>query len=221
MSNLKSSEEKETKLSGKPLYTLEIAGAAMFSALSIVTSVFITPIIPRIPGWGIAIVDPISIIWITCLIIFGVRAGILCTIIGTIGLMPFDPTGWIGPSMKFTATMSLIIVPIIFLKLYKSGNDERRSLKLKEPKNYILYGIIGTVLRIIIMVGFNVALFLTLWSDWLTGTSLKFLGLPNISGWSALIIGAILINAWQSLLDLLIPYLIIFPTTLNEKFEIW
>jgi riboflavin transporter FmnP len=221
MSEIENIKEKESKLSGKTLYTLEIAGAAIFSALSIVISVFITPILPRIPGWGIAIVDPISIIWITCLLIFGVRAGILCTVIGTIGLMPFDPTGWIGPSMKFTATMSLIIVPIIFLKLYKKGNDERISLKLKEPKNYILYGIIGTVLRIGVMVGFNLALFLTLWSDWLTGTSLEFLGLPNISGWSALIIGAILINAWQSLLDLLIPYLIVFPTKLDEKFEIW
>jgi riboflavin transporter FmnP len=221
MSNLESSEEIETKLSGKTLYTLEIAGAAIFSALSIVVSVFITPIIPRIPGWGIAIVDPISIIWITCLLIFGVRSGILCTAIGTIGLMPFDPTGWIGPMMKFTATMSLIIVPIIFLKLYKKDKDERRSLKLKEPKNFTLYGIIGTVLRIGVMVGFNIVLFLTLWAGWLAGTSLEFLGLPHISGWSALIIGAILINAWQSLLDLLIPYVIVFVTKLNEKFEIW
>ncbi|MFX1419632.1 MAG: hypothetical protein ACFE9N_11990, partial [Promethearchaeota archaeon] len=98
---------------------IELSGAAIFGALSIVVGAFLAPNIPRIAGWFIAIVDPISIIWIACLLIFGVRAGILCSIVGAVGLMPFDFTGWIGPSMKLAATISLIIVPIIFLKLYK------------------------------------------------------------------------------------------------------
>ncbi|KKL25337.1 hypothetical protein LCGC14_2406340 [marine sediment metagenome] len=221
MSYTESVEEKEFRISGRTLSTLEIAGAAIFGALSIVISVFVTPLIPRIPGWGIAIIDPISIIWITCLLIFGVRSGILCTAIGTVGLMPFDPTGWVGPLMKFSATLSLIIVPIVFLKLYKREDQGKRSLKLKTPKNYIVYGALGTVLRIGVMIIFNIVLFLTLWSDWLTGTNLEFLGLPKVSGWTALIIGAILINGWQSVLDLLVPYLLVFTTKLDEKFEIW
>ncbi len=221
MSYTESVEEKEFRISGRTLSTLEIAGAAIFGALSIVISVFVTPLIPRIPGWGIAIIDPISIIWITCLLIFGVRSGILCTAIGTVGLMPFDPTGWIGPLMKFSATLSLIIVPIVFLKLYKREDQVKRSLKLKKPKNYIVYGALGTVLRIGVMIIFNIVLFLTLWSDWLAYTDLGFLGLPKVSGWAALIIGAILINGWQSVLDLLIPYLLVFTSKLDEKFEIW
>jgi len=226
MSDIKTSdveiyEEKEVYMSPKARLTLEIVGAAIFSALSIVISVYITPLIPRIPGWGIAIVDPISIIWITCLLIFGVRAGLLCTVIGSVGLIPFDPTGWVGPLMKFSATISLIIVPIIFLKLYKRVEGERKSLKLKNPKNYITFGVLGMILRIAVMVGLNIVIFLTIWSDWLAFTNLEFLGLPNISGWTALIIGAILINAWQSILDFLIPYLLVFTSKLDEKFEIW
>ncbi|MFX1311737.1 MAG: hypothetical protein ACFFHD_03860 [Promethearchaeota archaeon] len=214
-------EEKEVSMSPKARLTLEIAGAAIFSALSIVISLYITPIIPRIPGWQIAIVDPISIIWITCLLIFGVRAGLLCTVIGSVGLIISDPSGWVGPFMKFSATLSLIIVPIILLKLYKEDESERKSLKLKNPRNYIIYGVLGIILRIGVMIGLNILIFLTIWSDYLAFTNLKFLGLPAVTGWTALIIGAILINAWQSVLDLLIPYLLVFTSKLDEKFEIW
>ena len=51
--------------------------------------------------------------------------------------------------------------------------------------------------------------------------TLEFLGLPQITGITAILIGAPLINAWQSALDLLIPYLLVFSTRLDEKFEIW
>lgn len=221
MSITENAEEKEFKRSKKTLRTLEIAGAALFGALSIVASVYITPIIPRIPVWEIAIIDPISIIWISCLLIFGPRAGLLCCAIGAIGLMPFDPTVWIGPLMKFSATVSLIIVPIILLKLYKRETSSRKSLKLKEPRNYILYGTFGTILRVGVMIGLNVLIFLTVWANFIAYVDLRFLGLRNITGWTALIIGTILINTWQSILDLLIPYLLVFTSDLNEKFEIW
>jgi riboflavin transporter FmnP len=200
---------------------IELAGAAIFGALSIVAGVFLAPNIPRIAGWFIAIIDPISIIWIVCLLLFGVRAGILCSIVGAVGLIPFDPTGWIGPSMKFAATISLIIIPIIFLKLYKREAGVKNSQKLKKPRNYIIYGILGTVLRIIVMEILNIIAYLTafaIYADWIT---LEFLGLPQITGMTAILIGAPLINAWQSLLDLVIPYLLVFTPKLDEKFEIW
>ena len=57
-----SDEEKESRLSGKPLSTVEIAGGAIFGALSIVVGALTAPILPRVPGWGIAYFDPISII---------------------------------------------------------------------------------------------------------------------------------------------------------------
>jgi riboflavin transporter FmnP len=64
-------DEKETFLAYKSLKTIQIAGAAIFGALSVVISALTTPIIPRIPGWGMAIFDPVSIIWIICFLIFG------------------------------------------------------------------------------------------------------------------------------------------------------
>jgi len=214
------SEEKETQTSKSSQLVLQIAGAALFGALSIVISAFTTPILPRVPGWFIAIIDPVSIIWVTCFLIFGARSGLLCCVLGTFGLMPFDPSAPVGPLMKLAATVALIIVPIMFLKLYKTEEGVRKSQKLKEIKNFVIYGVLGTLLRIVVMTLLNILVLLTVFSVFLDQTSLAFLGLPEVTGLTAVIIGAPLINAWQSGLDLIIPYIIVFGLKIDEKFEI-
>ncbi len=215
------SEERETQMSKSSQLVLQIAGAALFGALSIVISAFTTPILPRVPGWFIAIIDPVSIIWVTCFLIFGARSGLLCCVLGTFGLMPFDPSAPVGPLMKLAATVALIIVPIMFLKLYKTREGARNIQKIKNIRNYVVYGIFGIALRICIMMIFNYLLFITLFADMLAFVDLSFMWLPDISGWTAVIIGVIVINAETSVWDLLIPYLIVFGLKIDEKFAIW
>lgn len=219
-------DEKEAKMSKSAQRTLKIAGAAIFGALSLIMSAFLTPILARIPGWQIAIFDPISIVWITCFMIFGVEAGLMSLVIGAFGLLPFDPTAWLGPLMKFSATFSLLIVPIIVLKLYKREEGTSNSKKLKDRKNFITCGILGTVLRCIVMLILNIVVFLTIFSGYEAYVDLAFLGLPGITSWTAIVIGVIIINAYQSVLDLLIPYIIVYGALdyglkLDEKFEVW
>jgi len=215
------SEERETHMSKPSQLVLQIAGAALFGALSIVFSAFVTPLVPRIPGWFIAIIDPVSIIWVMCFLIFGARSGLLCCVLGTFGLMPFDQSAPIGPLMKFSATVALIIVPIMFLKLYKTEEGDRNIQKIKNLRNYVVYGIIGIILRIGIMMILNILLFITLFADVLAYVDLSFIWLPDISGWTAVIIGVIIINAETSVWDLLVPYLIVFGLKIDEKFSIW
>jgi len=216
------SEEKETSMSKSSQLVLQISGAALFGALSLVVSAFTTEIIPRVPGWGIAIIDPISIIWIICFLVFGTKSGILCCVIGTLGLMPFDTSlPIIGPLMKFSATFTLIIVPIMALKLYRNEEGIRNSQKIKKPRNYVVFGLFGVILRIFIMMLLNYLLFITILADWLAGASLGFIGLPGISGWTAIIIGVIIINAFTSIWDLLVPYVFVFGLKIDKIFSIW
>ena len=221
---IKEPEEKEAKRSYRTQTTLQITGAALFGALSIVVGALITPTLTdllRVPGWQIAIIDLISLIWVTCFFLFGEKAGLLCCVIGALGLMPFDTSAPIGPLMKLAATVSLIIVPILFLKLYRKEEGIRKSQKLKNPRNIIIYGLLGTALRIIIMLLLNILIGLTIYSMFLDTITLEFMGLPGITGITAIIIGAPIINAWQSGLDLIIPYIIVFGTKLDQKYEIW
>ncbi len=217
-------EEQESFMSLRSRLTLQIVGAALFSALSIAIGALLTPTLTnllRIPGWQIAIFDLISIVWVTCFFLFGEKAGILCCIIGALGLMPFDPSAPIGPLMKLAATVSLIIVPILFLKLYKKEAGMRKSQKLKNKRNIITYGLLGTALRIIVMVLLNLLVGLTIYSPFLNTITLEFLGLPGVTGITAIIIGAPIINAWQSAIDLIIPYMLVFGTKLDQKYKIW
>ena len=220
-------DEKEAKMSHTAQITLQLVGAAIFSALSIVISIYIVPLLPRVPGMPMAYIDPISFIWITCFLVFGAEAGLLCCGIGTVGLMFADIANapW-GPLMKFAATFSLIIVPIIFTKISKRKSGERESQILKKPKNFIFYGALGTGLRIIVTLVLNIILAYTVYAAFIAYVNLDFLGHPEISGINAVIIGFPIVNAWQSAFDLLIPYAIVFGAMdyglkLDEKYEIW
>ena len=198
------SEEKESHMSKSSQFVLQISGAALFSALSLVLSIFVVPYLPRTPE-GFAFFDPVSIIWVTCFLIFGPLAGVLCCGIGSLMLMPFDPSP-IGPFMKFSATFSLIIIPILLLRLTKRKESIRKSQNFKKVKNYVIYGLFGTAFRIIVMVILNIIVYLSMF---------------GASGLEIWIVVVILLNALTSLWDLLIPYLIVFGTKLDSIFEIW
>ncbi len=215
-------EERETSMAKSSRIVLQISGAALFGALSLVVSAFTTNILPRIPGWGIAFIDPVSIIWVICFLVFGAKSGMLCCVIGTLGLMPFDQSlPIIGPLMKFSATFSLIIVPILFLKLFRYKEGVKNSQKIKKPRNYVVYGLLGVLLRIGVMMLANYLLFVTVLAHVFPFVSLDFLGLPGVTGWTAIIIVVIFINAETSLWDLLIPYIIVFGAKIDQKFSIW
>ena len=81
-----------------------------------------------------------------------------------------------------------------------------KSKILKDRKKYIVYGLLGTVFRIVVMVILNIIVYLALF------------GSQGLEYWIMLVI---LINALQSVWDLLIPYLLVYGIKLDEKFEIW
>lgn len=193
-------EEIQTVRSAKSQLTLKIVGAAIFGALSIAIS-FIAALIPRHP-LGFAYFDPVSIIWVLCFQLFGPLAGILCSLIGMFGLMPFDPFAPLGPFLKFAATIPMIIGPTLILRLYENGSE-----KLKDPKKYAIVGLLSILLRLGIMIPLNILVY-----PYITGS------MEGIGAW---VLFAFIFNILQSIWDLLIPYSIVFVPKLDEKFDIW
>ena len=65
-------KEKKTVMTPKTRLTIQIVGAGIFGALSAIAFPILKPLIDatRVPQ-GLALFDPISIIWMGCFLIFG------------------------------------------------------------------------------------------------------------------------------------------------------
>lgn len=188
----------------KKRWSLKISGAAIFSALSL-GLYFAAEDIPRFQ-WGLAWFDPVSIVWVLTFFIFGYEAGIISSVLGMILLMPFDPFTPIGPIMKFTATIPLIVLPWLISKVRNFETTSEQHLKLRRV---ILNWIISVSVRLIVMVIFNCVVISIMFGEaFVVEINLEFIGISGITGWTAIIITVLAVNLVQSIWDYLIPYVL-------------
>ena len=197
-------EEEKLQLIGGDSYaerSKKVAISAVLGALSIAlgaTSSFI----PRIPGWGIALFDPVSIIWVIAFLIGGIEVGIITTYAGFFGLFLFDPTG-VGPVFKFLATIPLILIPWLGLKRSNFKND---GAFLSQPGFYARYMFLGYLARLAIMLPLNLVIVPALF---------------GISDVMFIISYTLILNTLQSLWDTLVPFLIVYRTPVFQEFRMW
>ncbi len=192
--------------------------ASVLASLSIAIAP-IAEMVPRIPGWGIAFFDPVSIFWIISFLIGGIWVGLVSTVAGTMGLFLYDPTA-IGPVMKFIATLPMILVPAYGVRKLRNTKGEGKNSRpwyrgdnnlvggeaLSRPKFYATLMIIAFVLRLVLMVPINL----------LYGSiAYPFFTIEFIINY------AIILNSFQSLWDALIPFIIVYPTGIFKTFKMW
>ena len=194
--------------------TIEIVGAALFSALSIVLSVYLPPF--RL-AWGLAYFDPVSIIWISAFLIFGFRAGILTSLIGTVGLILVDPfLAYFGPFMKFLSTIWFVLIPYLYLRFIRKSSFNGKDLK--KLSNYIPSMLIAWAIRCILMSILNYLIITYMFN---MQVDLGWLGLSELTGIWAILITVLVLNTLQSLFDVIVPYLLVFSTKIYDRFQIY
>lgn len=179
----------------------KIVTASVLAALSIAVAP-IASVVPRIPGWGIALFDPVSIFWVIAFLLGGYWVGILSAFAGTFGLFMYDPTA-IGPIFKILATLPMIVVPWFGVRRLGSGKEGE---SLSRPRFYATLMISAFILRISIMVPVNLIY---------GALALPFLTVEFILGY------ALILNAFQSLWDALIPFIIVHRTGVFKSFGMW
>ncbi|MHA1481721.1 MAG: hypothetical protein ACTSQZ_09910 [Candidatus Thorarchaeota archaeon] len=200
----------------------KLALAAVFAALSIA----ITPIalyIPRVPFWGIALFDPVSLFWIIAFLLGGGWVGLVTMGAGAVALNFFDLTPIIGPLMKVVATLPLIVIPWLAVrsslnggtrapiskipilgKKIKSGMSEGERLS-KLPV-YLTLMIPAFLLRLALMIPLNLVIVPILW------------GLDDVG----FIIGyTLVLNSLQTIFDVVVPYIVVYPTKIFKHFKLW
>ena len=175
--------------------------ASVLASLSIAAAP-IAEVVPRIPGWGIALFDPVSIFWIISFLLGGIWVGMVSSIAGTMGLFLYDPTA-IGPVMKLIATLPMIVVPWLGVR--------RLSLKvrgesLSNQRLFLKLMIIAFIVRLILMIPINVIY---------GAVAYPFFTIEFI------ITYAIILNGLQSVWDALIPFILVHRTQVFKIFRIW
>ncbi|MHA3962407.1 MAG: hypothetical protein AM325_002600 [Candidatus Thorarchaeota archaeon SMTZ1-45] len=190
-----------TKTSESAEKVKKIVTASVLAALSIAVAP-IASIVPRIPGWGIALFDPVSIFWIIAFLLGGYWVGMLSAFAGTFGLFLYDPTA-IGPIFKILATLPMILVP--WLGVRRLGNESRGE-SLSRPRFYGTLMLSAFILRLLLMVPINLIY---------GAIAMPFLTVEFILSY------AIILNAFQSMWDALIPFIIVHKTGIFKSFGMW
>jgi hypothetical protein len=215
-------EEETLELSGRSETSegvKQLATGVVFAALSIA----MTPIagmIPRIPGWNIALFDPVSLFWIIAFLVGGPKVGSFSTLTGFVGLFFFDPSAPIGPILKLVATSPMIVVPLVGVVL-RGGWGETLSSPSDEPltgdkrtggsilSNPLFYAVLmfcAYLLRLVIMVPLNLMIVPALYGPLDPGFIVTY---------------TIILNSSQSVFDAVVPWAVVFPTTVFKHFRLW
>ena len=181
--------------------TRKVAVGGVLGALSIALAATAS-FIPRIPGWGIALFDPVSLIWIIAFLIGGIEVGMITTYAGFFGLFLFDPTG-VGPVFKFLATVPMILVPWLALNFSKRSVDGEL---LSSGKTFGKYMVIAYIIRLGLMIPLNL-LIVPL-----------FFGISDVS---FIITYTLILNSVQSIWDAVIPFYVVHMTPVFKHFRMW
>lgn len=182
--------------------TRKIAVGGVLGALSIALSAT-SSIIPRIPGWEIAIFDPVSLIWIIAFLLGGIEVGMITTYAGFFGLFLFDPTSPIGPIFKFLATVPMILIPWLAMEFSRRQLDGTHLSSIRTLSKYM---IVAVIIRLGIMIPLNLLI-----------VPLFF----AISDVTFIVTYAMILNSLQSFWDTVVPFYVVHKTPVFENFRLW
>ncbi|OGG03702.1 hypothetical protein A2W14_03985 [Candidatus Gottesmanbacteria bacterium RBG_16_37_8] len=156
------------------------------------------------PQWGMWI-DLVAVSWITAYFLFGIRASFLVSLLGAIVITLFAPDTWLGASMKWVATIPIMLLLFLFFNVTKQEINKYRQIK-----NLILPLFLGIILRNLIVIPLNYFYAIPIWTGMSSAQAMA--AIP----WYIIFI----FNAIQSIIDVFFAWLLVFSFRL-ERFASW
>ena len=202
--------------------TKKIAAAAILASLSVAVSP-VASFVPRVPTFGIAVFDPISLFWVIAFLLGGIWVGLFSMTAGGIMLNFFDPFPIIGPMLKFLATAPMVILP--WLAVRRNGrHEERNILRLSSPLSgvvaqdlaggsalskarlYAALMLLAFLVRLIMMIPLNLVVVPFIW---------------GVSDPIFIISYTVVLNTVQSFWDAFLPFIVIHRTQVFKNHGMW
>ena len=181
--------------------TYEISAGAALAAISAVVQIIH---IGYLTQWGMWI-DIVAIPWILAFFLYRGRMAFLVSIIGAIIITLVAPSSWLGASMKWLATMPMLLMLLLWQKVFKLKLKDYRKMSVLIP--CIIFGII---LRGVIVIPFNYYYALPIWTGWTTEEAMV-----NLPWWIIFTL-----NGIQGIIEVTVAWLLVFKFKL-QRYATW
>ncbi len=185
-------------MSKTKLKTREIAIIAGLAAVSAVVQLI--HIGYQSPQWGMWI-DIVGVTWVIGFLLFGLRTSVIISIVGAIVITLFAPETWLGASMKWLASLPILILLGIWLIKKKKPLNHYNS-----PKYLIIPVLLGILIRCLIIIPVNYYYAIPIW----TGMS------PEVAMSTIPWYIIALFNIIQSIIDVAIAWILVYKFRLNR-----
>ena len=188
-----------------------IVSTAVLAALSIIFE-----LIPSFRVfWGMKI-DFVGVMWVLAYFLYGLNEALCVSAITTLFILLYSPTGLVGATMKFVATVPMFLVPagLLHLPIF----TQRASKAFNRILTIMVTGTLAILVRIAVTSLVNyywaVPLFLGIPSSVL---------LERFFGGSVLAFVAYVasMNLLQGVVDVVVPWFLAFKVRLAEYFGTW
>jgi len=152
------------------------------------------------PTWGMWI-DVVSVTWVVAYFLFGFQSSLLVSFVGSLIITLFAPETWLGASMKFVATVPIILFLFVWVTLRK-----RQSNWYAKPTHFVIPLILGMVLRCLIVLPLNYYYAIPIWTGMTPPAAMKAIPWFIIVGF----------NAAQTLVDVVLAWIIVYRFKLSR-----
>jgi len=162
--------------------------------------------------WGMKI-DFVGAVWVLAFFLYGLSEALIVSILTTMFILVYSPTGFVGAAMKLVATLPMFLIPALMLYLPFLRNRASR------PFNSILVisaaGILAILARLVIASFANYYWAIPI-----------YLGKPSDIVMKEVFGGSILtyiawiasMNVFQGIVDILVPWFLAFKLKIAQYF---
>jgi riboflavin transporter FmnP len=201
-------------VSKKPTKSYVIASIAILSALAIIFDIF-SDVLPLRMPWGMK-VDFVGTIWVLSYFLYGLSAASSVSVITTLFITMFMPTGFVGGIMKFVATTPMFLVPALVSRL---PFFSKHGAKLFN-KTLLIVGVtfLATIVRLLVSMVANYYWAIPLWTGIPTGDILAVMFGGSILEFIIFVAG---LNVLQGIIDMVVAWLLAFKFKLSSMFGTW
>ncbi len=168
---------------------------AILAALASISALFQLLHVGIKTQWGMWI-DIVAVPWIVAYFLFGIRGGLMASLVGSIVITLIAPDTWLGASAKLIATVPMFLTLYAVTFIFKKKIEQFKNIK-----NILLPILSAIVIRGILMFFFNYYFALPIWIPGKTPIQLM-----SIFPWY-IIIG---INAIQGVIDVIFAWILVF-----------